>query len=301
LRRRAWSAALLAGLACRAWAGGGVELRALAGPGQAGGGASASVGLGAQGWWTLAASDDYLSVTGTAPSLTDDASLSLAYADGSPWQSRLGVDFSDDSVNKVVYVGPSFGLSYAAPGGGDDEDSPWTLSADATVHGYQVDLGANAAQKQTRAGVPYSLQSHGTEELTQLCPTLGVELPCFGGALGLNLGYGHDLYDHDPVQAASLIARRLTVGSGGARAGTLVGALYTDSASAGASLKLGAGLSLGAELSDSQLVSPAVWAQACQASLAGAWGAFSAKAEWDATVQPGASAASGTLSVGLSF
>jgi hypothetical protein len=317
LRRTMMAGALLA--ACAAWpalgrGAGSVEARASGGTGQVGAGASASADLGAKGRWTLSVSDDFINVTGTsAPSRTDEASLGLSYADGDPWQSKLGVDYSDDSVNKVAYAGPSFGLTYSAPapdaatddgqgGGDDDAASPWTLSFDASIHAYRVDLGANATQNKTRAGVPYSLQDDdGTLDLTQFCPLLGWELPLFRGRAALSLGYGHDFYDKDPVVVASLIARRLTVGSGSGRAGTMVGALYTDSASVGATLKLGAGLTLGLQGSDSQLVSPAIWAQVAEASLNGQWGSYSARAAWDDTFQAGTATPELSVSVGIDF
>ena len=278
-------------------AGGSLEARVSGGSGVSSVGGTASLDLGTR--WTLDVSDDYIDVSSTgAPSRTDEASLGLAYADGGAWQSKVGVDYSNDWFNLVAFAGPSFGVTYTQaaperPASGDNDDSDaeggdaWSLTFDATIHGYQVDLGANATQAKTRAGVPYSLvNNHGTQNLTQFDPSLSLDLPCFGAWTNLTLSYGQDFYNRDPVLVATIINHRLTVGNGSGRVGTLVGALYTDTVSVACTQRLGWGLSLGLNGTDSQLVSPSVWAQGVEASLGVQLGkSFNLKAGWTNTYQ----------------
>lgn len=319
--------ALLAGLwplALRA--SGSVGVNASGSQGQLDLGASASLDLGDQQQWTLSVSDDYSDETGTAtPSLTDAATLALDYSDGDAWDSKWGLDYSNDSVNLVTYAGPDLSLTYThyaddtdesddagdsvdADAAGDSSDASdadpaesWALTVETAIHGYTVDLGAlskNGVSK--RAGVPYSLVTNGSTNLTQFCPQLSLEVPFLSGILDLTAGYGHDFYDKDPVTVASLIGRRLTV-AGGGRLGTVVGALYTDTASASAVASLGAGFSLTVAGTDSQLVSPCVWAQSLEASLGAQWKALSLKAGWTDTFQTGTSAPGLEASAGMDF
>jgi len=250
-------------------ASGSLEARGSGGIGTWSAGGTVSVDLDKDQHWSVSGSDDYTSVTDTsAPSATDDASVVLSYASGGAWGSKFGLDYSNDSVNSILYAGPSFGLSYGEPGGDEDAPDLWTLSVDASIHGYQVDLGANSIQSKTRAGVPYVLvNNNGILDISQFNPGLTFEAPLFSGWLTPSLGYSHDFYNHDPTLAAQVIARRYTTGSGTLRSTSLVGALYTDTWTAALSLKLFAGWSLEASGTNSLLVQPLLWIQTASVGL----------------------------------
>jgi hypothetical protein len=269
-------------------ASGSLETRASGGVGTWGAGGTVSVDLDEDQHWSLSGSDDYTSVTETAaPSETDDASLVLSYADGGAWVSKFGLDYSNDSINRILYAGPSFGLSYGEPGDDDGAPDLWTLSIDTSIHGYQVDLGANSIQSKSRAGVPYTLVNNdGILDITQFNPGLTFEVPLFSGWLTPSLGYGHDFYNRDPTLAAQVIARRYTTGSGTLRSGSLVGALYTDTWTAALSVKLFAGWSLEASGTNSLLVQPLLWVQSASVGLKVPVGkSVTASAAWTDSIQ----------------
>jgi hypothetical protein len=312
-------ALLLLGGAARA---GSLELRGSAGPGTWTGGGALNLDLGA-GPWSMLASNDYTAVSGTsAPSSTNLSALDFLDAYDSSLQFKAGLDFSNDSINQILYAGPDLGFTYtdlvagaaaaagAKAGDGEDEDAStlWNLGFSAPIHGYSVNLGVNANQGFTKAkknsgGVSYVIVTNQSSlDVTQFYPNLTLEVPVLEGAVVPSLLYGHDFYNDDPGAIAEVINRRFSQGNGGGRVGNLVGALYTDTLTAALVVKLPCKLSLSGSFSESQLISPYIWAVSADAYVNAELGeSYSAKLGWMDSVEAGAASPQAAGSVTWNF
>jgi hypothetical protein len=302
---------------------GSVELRGAAGPDIWSAGGSGSQDFGAKSAWTLSATEDHTDEsTPGSPSRTDLASLELADTYSPAWTCKIGADFSNDSVNQILYAGPDLGVTWndlkprvrgrkaAGPAQADDADAAtwWSLAFDASIHGYDVNLGANQQSGVSRktklynGGVPYTVQTTGSLDVTQFYPNLACSVPLAGGSVVPELLYGHDFYSEDPGTIATVVNRRFSAGSGNARVGNLVGALYTDTLTASLGLKLFWGLALAASWSESQLISPYVWASTAEASVTAPLGqSLSVRLGWTDTTVEGQATPEGEAAVTASF
>lgn len=321
MRFLALAALMLAGLPGRARPGS-LELRGSAGPGTWNAGSTLTEDLGTSSW-TMLASEDYTTVTNTsAPSLTDLAALDFMDTYAPDWQLKAGLDFSNDSVNQILYAGPDLGFTYtdqeqgalararAKSGGEDDEyaGEVWSLGFSAPIHGYAVNLGANSNQGFTKSsknsgGVPYVLVTNsGDLYVTQFYPDITLTAPLLSGELTPSILYGHDFYSKDPGVIATVINRRFSLGRGGNRVGNLVGALYTDTITASLNVKLPYRLSLSGSYGASQLISPFVWAVTADAYLTAVFNAsYSGKLGWTDSAEEGASSPQALASLTMDF
>lgn len=268
--------ALLLALSAQARAGASLEARSSWGEGSLGLGATVDADLDKDGDWSLSAAYDYSSLTQTsAPSRSNAASLILQRQAGLAWGFKGGIDYSNDDINRILFAGPDLGLiytRYAGPSRGGDDEGPeelWSLTVAAPIHGYSVDLGANAILARTKAGVPYAVvNNHGTLALTQFYPNLSLEVPLWNGRLTPSLSYGYQYYDKNPAVVAAVISQRLVRGNGSLRVGDLASTLNTDVWNAGLSALLPWDLTLAGSIGEAHLVYPDSWSLNADASLA---------------------------------
>jgi hypothetical protein len=315
-RARCLALAALFALAVPARASDSVEVRGGLGPGIWSSGGTVDLDLGSA--WSMTAANDYTAVSGTAaPSLTDLAALNFSDQYTDAWAFKAGADFSNDSLNQIIYAGPDLGFTYTADraaadkgdqAGAVDDGTLWSLSFDAAINGYAVNLGANTSAGVTAAtkktdGVPYTVTTDERNlTVTQFYPNLTLELPCFGGVLVPSILYGQDFYDQNPAVIAYVINRRFELGNGSYRVGNLTGALYTETVSASLLWNLPYQWTLDASFGESQMIAPYAWAATTEVNLgAQLTQTFSVKLGWSDTVELGVAQPEALASVCATF
>ncbi|HTB33680.1 MAG TPA: hypothetical protein VK842_02345 [bacterium] len=281
------------------------ELRVSGAPNTGAVGATVDVDLGAAQRWSLTGTYDASAVTKTAlPGTTEAGSLEIA-REGRAVSWKLGAFYGNDHVNQVTDLEPMAGLAYTqrhGPADGDGERPElFSVSLDAGLHFYQVDMGDNTEVASAVPGqLPFLVNKHALLELQEFAPTLTLEAPLFHGASDLAWSGGRNGFSKDPAVVASVIEDRYDLGAGQGRISGLLGTLYDRWWDLAWTQNFGKHLALNLAGGQDQLASSGDWINAYEAGLRGSFGDHWS-ARLDLSTQVDASAVTGTLLAAAGF
>jgi hypothetical protein len=287
-----------------------VDLRVGAGPDTSLAGLAGSVDLDPSASLALEANVDFNKITRTAkPDESTDGGLDLDWTSQGAWSGVVGIDGSVDTRDATSNFGPTLSGSWtlAQDGHSDAMAVPdvtageiLALTLGAGLQDYRVDVGDDT-EVATQSGHA-AVNAKGVLSLSQLAPSLGLELPLFNGQVLSSLSYTKDYYSSNPTLVARELEQVELLGSGAGRVYSLAAQVYWQEWDFGLAIELPCNLTLNAGWDHAELVSSSEWQDLPSAGLSAKFGDhWSAHLTWSTLIVQGISSPQGEAGAGYQW
>jgi len=239
------------------------------------------------------ASLDYVHLYTNSSSLsrTDQITGGLSHTiNHGVWEVRGNATAWKDSINLINYIGPSIGLTYTWKKGqseGEEGTDVLSIAQDDEVLFYGTDISESSATIKI-GGKEFKIPPKTVKErLTQIHPSLRLDLFLFDGMVSPFVSVGYYFYSQDPAKIENLAGRPIFSPSSG-RINSLTGGFLKKSGSTGLSLSLPKNVECVFTYGRDQIATDNSWTTTYEVTLTHTFFEhYKLKAEWSQTIQSG--------------